>query len=77
MVEEDFDLVSFFELASSNKNHVNGLNLPEGKNEVLEGYKGVFELIGLMIIGAVEHKTNIRFRNMDVFESYINAKDVD
>ena len=27
-----------------------------------------------MLIGSVEHKTNVRFKNMDDFESYINAK---
>ena len=26
-----------------------------------------------MLIGHIENKTNIRFRNMDDFESYINA----
>ena len=30
-----------------------------------------------MIIGPVEHKTNIRFKNMDDFERYINAIDID
>ena len=30
-----------------------------------------------MIIGPVEYKTNIRFKNMDDFEKYINAIDVD
>ena len=30
-----------------------------------------------MIIGPIEHKTNIRFKNMDDFESYRNAIDVD
>ena len=30
-----------------------------------------------MIIGPVEHKTNIRFKNMDDFESYLNAIDID
>ena len=30
-----------------------------------------------MTIGPVEHKTNIRFKIMDDFESYINATDVD
>ena len=30
-----------------------------------------------MDIGPVKHKTNIRFRNKDDFESYINAIDVD
>ena len=28
---------------------------------------------GLRIIGPIEHKTNIRFENMDEFERYINA----
>ena len=30
-----------------------------------------------MVIGPLEHKTNNSFRNMDDFESYINAIDVD
>ena len=30
-----------------------------------------------MVIGPVEHKANIRLRNMDVFESYIDATDSD
>ena len=30
-----------------------------------------------MIIGPIEQKTNIRFKNMDDFESYINAIDID
>ena len=30
-----------------------------------------------MIIGPDEHKTNLRFKNMDDFESYINAIDDD
>ena len=30
-----------------------------------------------MIIGPIEHKTNIRFKNKDDFESYINAIDID
>ena len=34
-------------------------------------------LNGLMIIGPNEHKTNIRFKNMNDFESYINALDID
>ena len=28
-----------------------------------------------MVIGPVEHKTNNRFKNMDDFESYMNAID--
>ena len=49
----------------------------EIKNEILQDYTGDFELNGLMIIGHIEHKTNIRFKNMDGFESYMNAIDVD
>ena len=74
---DDIDLGRFFELATSNKIYVNNLNLYEIKNEILQDYTGDFELIGKMIIGPIEHKTNIRFKNMDDFERYINAIDVD
>ena len=74
---EDIDLGRFFELATSNKIYVNNLNLHEIKNETLQGYIGHFESAGLMIIRPIEHKTNIRFENMDNFESYINAIAID
>ena len=38
-------------------------------------YTGDFELIGSMLIGQMEQKTNIRFKNVDDFETYINAID--
>ena len=75
--EEDIDLGRCFELATSNKIYINNLNLHEIKNEILHDYTGDFELNGKMIIGPVEHKTNIRFKNMDDFERYINAIDID
>ena len=74
---EDIDLGRFFELATSNKIFVNNLNLLEIKDQILQGYTGVFELNGLMIIGPIEQKTNIRLKNMVDFESYINAIDID
>ena len=74
---EDIEVGRFFELATSNKTYVNKLNLHEIKNEILQDYTGDFELNGLMVIGPVEHKTNIRFKNMDDFERYINAIDID
>ena len=77
MIEEDIDLGRFFELATSNKIYVNNLNLHEFKDGILQDYTGDFELNGKMIIGPIEHKTNIRFNNMDDFENYINAIDVD
>ena len=69
MVKEDIDLGKFFEAATSDKINVNTLNLHEIKNEGLLDYKGDFELSGLMVIGPTEHKTIIRFKNMDDFES--------
>ena len=42
-----------------------GLNIHEFKPETLLEYTGDFELNGSMIIGTFEHKTKIRFRNMD------------
>ena len=77
MAEEDIDLGRFFELATSNKIYVNNLNLHEIKNEILQEYTGDFELIGKMIVGPIEHKTNIRFKNMNDFENYIKAIDID
>ena len=76
-IVEDVDLGRFFELATSDKIYVNNLNLYEIKNEILQNYTGDFELKGKMIIGPVEHRKNIRFKNMDDFERYINAIDID
>ena len=75
LIDEDIDLGRFFELTTSNRNYVNGLNLHEIKNEILEDYRGDFELIGSMLVGELEQKTNIRFKNVDDFESYNNAID--
>ena len=74
---KDTNLGRFFELASSDKIYVNSLNLHEIKIENLQDYTIDFELNGLMIIGTIERKTNIRFKNMNDFESYINAIDID
>ena len=74
---EDIDLGRFFELATAFKIYVNSLNSQEIKKEILQDYTGVFELKGLLIIGPVEHKTNIRFKNIDDFESYKSAIDID
>ena len=74
---EDIDSGRFFELATSNEIYFNNLNLHEIKNEILQVYTGDFEFNGLLIIGPKEHKINTRFKNMDDFESYINAIDID
>ena len=54
IIEGDIDLDKFFELASSDKIYVTGLNLHESKNENLLDYKGDFDLNGLFVIGPVE-----------------------
>ena len=74
---EDIDLGIFSELETSNKIYVNSLNLHEIKIEVLQCYTEDFELNGLKIFGPTELKTNIRFKKMDDFGSYINAIDID
>ena len=77
LIDADIDLDWFSEFASSDKIYVPGLNLHEIKNENLTDHKGNFELNGLLVIGPIEHKTNIRYKNMDDFESYLNAIDID
>ena len=72
---EGVDLGRFFELATTDKYYVNKLNLHEIKNEILQDYKGEFKLNGSTWIGEMEQKTNIRFKKLDDFESYINAID--
>ena len=76
MVDDiDIGIGRFFELATTHRKYVNGLNLHEIKIEILEDYTGDFELIGSMLVGEIEQKTNIRFKNVDDFQSYINAID--
>ena len=75
MLEGDIDLGRFFQLATTNRKNVNGLNLHESENEILEDCTGDFEMIGSMLIGEIEQTTDFRFKNVDDFENYINAID--
>ena len=50
-------------------------NLHEIENEILQEYVGAFEMIGNLKIGDQIRQTNIRFRNMNDFEAYINFID--
>ena len=74
MIEEDINLGRFFELPTTNKIYVNGLNLHQIKSEILLDYTGDFELIESMMIGEIEQKF-VRFKNVDDFETYLNAID--
>ena len=60
-IVEDINIGRFFELATTDRQYVNGSNLHEIKNDILEEYTGDFELIGSMLVGGIERKTNIRF----------------
>ena len=48
---KDIDTGRFFQLATTDREYVNGLNLHEIKNDILEDYTGDFELIGSMLVG--------------------------
>ena len=56
ILDEGIDLGRFFELATTNRKYVNGLNLHEIRNVFLENYTGDFELIGSMLIVEIEQK---------------------
>ena len=77
ILDENNDMGRFFELATSDKIYVNSSNLHGIKNEILLDYTSDFVLKRLKIIGLIEHKTNIRSKNMDDFESYLNGVDID
>ena len=60
-IVEDIDIARFSKLATTNKKYVNGSKLHEIKREIFENYTGDSELIGSMLIGGIEQKTNISF----------------
>ena len=73
MVEDDSKSSKTFELATTNKIYVNRKILNEIKNGISEDYTGDFKLIGSMLIGEIEQKTNVRLRKVEDFETYNNA----
>ena len=64
-------------LKKLNKIQVFDKKLHEMKNENLLDYVGAFENVGILKVGDQIRQTNIRFRNMDDFEAYINSIDED
>ena len=64
-------------LKELNKIEIVNKNLHEIKNEILQDYIGVFEMVGNLKIGDQIRQTHIRFRNMDDYEAYINSIDQD
>ena len=58
-----------------NKIEVINKNLHGIKNEIMQDYVDAIELVGNLKVGDQIRPTNIRFRNFDDFESYINFID--
>ena len=50
-------------------------NIHEIKKEILRDYAGEFEMVDGIKIADQTRETHIRFRNIDHFDSYINAID--
>ena len=64
-------------LKELNKIQVIDKNLHEIKQEILEDYTGEFEMIGNLKVGDQIRQTQIRFRNTNDYEAYINSIDQD
>ena len=71
---EDLDVGRFFELAEADKSNIKGLNVYEIRDKLNDGNRG-FELVGEMTINGIKKKTNLRFKNNNDFESYIEKID--
>ena len=62
-------------LKELNKIQVVIKNLREIKQEILQDYVGEIEKVGNLKVGDQIRRTHIRFRNMSVYEAYINSID--
>ena len=62
-------------LKELNKIQVIDKYLLEIKNEIIRDYTGAFEMVGYLNVADHIRQTNVRFRNMDDYESYTNAID--
>ena len=72
--DEDIDVGRFFELAEAERSNIRGLNVFEIRDRLNDGNRG-FELVGQMTINGIKKKTNMRFKNINDFESYIGKID--
>ena len=71
---EDIDVGRFFELAEAERSNIRGLNVHELRDKLNNGNRG-FELVGNLTINGIKMKTNMRFKNMTDFKSYIEKVD--
>ena len=72
---EDYPQKLSIEIKEQNKIFVNNLKLHQIRDEVLGESNGVFEKIGGIVVCENTEKTNIRFRNIKGFETYIISRD--
>ena len=68
--DDEIDVGRFFGLAEADKSKIKGLNVHEIRDKLNNGNHG-FELVGEMTINGIKKKTNMRFKNINNFESYI------
>ena len=66
-----------YQLKELNKIHLIDKILNEIKNEILLDYTAEFEMVGELSIADHIRQTHIRFRNINDYESYINAFEQD
>ena len=72
--DDEIDVGRFFELAEADKSNIKGLNVHEIRDKLNDKNRG-FELVGHITINGIKKKTNIRFKNMNDFETYIEKID--
>ena len=72
--DDEIDVGRFFELAEADKSNIEGLNVHEIRDKLNDKNRG-FELVGNLTINGIKRKTNMRFKNMTDYESYIEKKD--
>ena len=66
-----------FETCYSEKIYFDNSNLHGNKNDILGDSTGSFEMVGNMLLGKTEQKTDIRYKNVPDFETYVKAIDDD
>ena len=72
--DDEIDVGRFFELAEADRSNNKGLNVFEIRDKLDDEKRG-FELVGDITINGIKKKTNMRFKKINDFESYIEIID--
>ena len=73
--DEEIDVDRFFEIAETNRSNIEGLNVFEIRDELMNGNCD-FGLVGNLTKNGIKEKTNLHFKNMNDFESYFEKIDL-